>query len=114
MCPEFPFMSSHMYHYFHFMRTGFLQHYYKRSNVESTFSMIKRKFGDSLRSKTDAATANETLCKILCHSLVVLIQETRELGIEPKLKDATRISRWPLGQHRLRVVCKLARPCNCC
>ncbi|MGB6715401.1 MAG: transposase [Candidatus Acidiferrales bacterium] len=72
-----------MYHYFQFKRTEFLQHYHKRSNVESTFSMIKRKFGDSLRSKTDTAMANETLCKILCHNLVVLIHETHELGIDP-------------------------------
>lgn len=71
-----------MYHYFQFKRTEFLQHYHKRSNVESTFSMIKRKFGDSLRSKTDTAMVNETLCKILCHNLVVLIHETQELGIE--------------------------------
>ena len=72
-----------MYHYFQFKRTEFLQHYHKRSNVESTFSMIKRKFGDSLRSKTDTAMMNETLCKVLCHNLVVLIHETHELGIEP-------------------------------
>ena len=26
---------------------------------------------------------NETLCKILCHNLVVLIHEIHELGIEP-------------------------------
>jgi hypothetical protein len=30
---------------------------------ESTFSMIKAKFGDYLRSKTDAAMVNEVLCK---------------------------------------------------
>ena len=53
------------------------------SNVESTFSMMKRKFGDSLRSKTDVAMVNETLCKILYHNLVVLIHEMCELGIDP-------------------------------
>jgi transposase len=73
---------SKMYHYFQFQRTEFLQHYHKRSNVESTFSMMKRKFGDSLRSKTDVAMVNEALCKVLCHNLVVLIHETHELGIE--------------------------------
>ena len=62
----------------------FLSHYHKRSNVESTFSMIKRKFGDFLRSKTDAAMVNEALCKIVCHNLVVLIHEMYELGIEPQ------------------------------
>jgi Transposase DDE domain/SWIM zinc finger len=74
---------AEMYHYFNFRKQEFLQHYHKRSNVESTFSMMKRKFGDSLRSKTDVAMVNETLCKVLCHNLVVLIHEMYELGIEP-------------------------------
>ena len=72
-----------MFHYFNFKREEFLQHYHKRSNVESTFSMMKRKFGDSIRSKTDTAMINEVLCKVLCHNLVVLIHEMYELGIEP-------------------------------
>ncbi|MGH9718357.1 MAG: transposase [Candidatus Acidiferrales bacterium] len=74
---------SKMFHYFQFRRTEFMKHYHKRSNVESTFSMMKRKFGDSLRSNTDVAMVNETLCKILCHNLGVLIHETHELGIDP-------------------------------
>ncbi len=74
---------AQMYHYFNFRKQEFLQHYHKRSNVESTFSMMKRKFGDSLRSKTDTAMVNESLCKILCHNLVVLIHEMHELGIDP-------------------------------
>jgi len=69
--------------YFQFRRDEFLQHYHKRSNVESAFSMMKRKFGDSLRSKTNVAMVNEALCKILCHNLVVLIHEMLELGIDP-------------------------------
>jgi transposase len=72
-----------MFHYFQFKRDEFLQHYHKRSNVESTFSMIKRKFGDFLRSKTDVAMVNESLCKVLCHNIVVLIHEMHELGIDP-------------------------------
>jgi transposase/predicted nucleic acid-binding Zn finger protein len=72
-----------MFHYFQFKRDEFLQHYHKRSNVESTFSMIKRKFGDFLRSKTDVAMVNESLCKVLCHNIVVLIHEMYELGIDP-------------------------------
>jgi transposase len=72
-----------MYHYIQFRREEFLQHYHKRSNVESAFSMMKRKFGDALRSKTDTAMINEALCKILCHNLVVLIHEMCELGIDP-------------------------------
>ncbi len=72
-----------MYHYFMFRRDEFVQHYHKRSNIESTFSMVKRKFGDFLRSKTDTAMTNEALCKILCHNIVVLIHEMHELGIDP-------------------------------
>lgn len=69
--------------YFLYRREEFLAHYHKRSNVESTFSMIKRKFGDSVRSKTDVAMVNEAMCKVLAHNLVVLIHEMYELGIEP-------------------------------
>ena len=73
-----------MFHYFQFRREDFLAHYHKRSNVESTVSMMKRLFGDSIRSKCDTAMVNETLCKVLCHNIVVLIHEMYELGIEPE------------------------------
>ena len=55
-----------MFHLFSLNREAYLQHYHKRSNVESTFSMVKRKFGDALRSKTDDAMVNEALAKLLC------------------------------------------------
>ncbi len=71
------------FHYFQFKADEYMQHYHKRSNVESTFSAIKRKFGDSVRSKCDFAMVNEVLCKILCHNICCLIQEQCELGIEP-------------------------------
>jgi transposase len=69
--------------YFLYRREEFMAHYHQRSNVETTFSMIKRKFGHSLRSKSDTAQVNETLAKVLCHNLVVLIHEMYELGIDP-------------------------------
>jgi transposase len=74
-------MFAKMYHFYQFQRDEFLSHYHKRSNAESTFSMIKAKFGDSLRSKTDTAMVNEALVKILCHNLCCLIQSHYELGI---------------------------------
>jgi transposase len=73
-----------MFHYFLFKREEFMGHYHKRSNVESTFSMIKAKFRDHVRSKSDVAMVNEVLCKILCHNICCLIQEMYELGIEPE------------------------------
>lgn len=72
-----------MFGYFQFQREEFLAHYHKRSNVESTFSAVKRKFGDSVMSRTDTAMVNETLCKLLCHNLTCLIQEQETLGIVP-------------------------------
>jgi hypothetical protein len=76
-------LFEEMFHYFKFKQKEYMDHYHKRSNVESTFSMVKRKFGDSLRSKTETALVNETLCKVLAHNVCVLIQEQHELGIEP-------------------------------
>ncbi len=52
-------------------------------SVESTFSMIKAKFGDHLRCKTKTAQINEALCKVLAHNLCCLIQSMYELKIEP-------------------------------
>ena len=46
------------FHYFQFKQEEYQTHYHKRSNVESTFSAIKRKFGDSVRSKCDFAMVN--------------------------------------------------------
>jgi hypothetical protein len=45
--------------------------------------MIKAKFRDHVRSKTDVAMRNEALAKILCHNICCVIQEMYELGIEP-------------------------------
>jgi len=71
-----------LFHFYNFKREEFLTHYHKRSNVETTFSMIKAKFGERLRSKTETAQINEALCKVLCHNLCVVIQSTYELGVD--------------------------------
>ena len=72
-----------MWHFYNFNREVFLQHYHKRSNIETTFSMIKTKFGSSVRAKSPTAQVNEVLCKVLCHNICVLIQSIYELGLEP-------------------------------
>ena len=69
------------FHYFNLHRETFLEHYHKRSNVESAIMSIKTKFGDSVRSKTDAAMRNEVLAKILCHNICCLIAAMEEFGI---------------------------------
>ena len=77
-----------MFNYFHENREDFLAHYHKRSNVETTFSMIKAKFGASVFSKIPAGQVNETLVKILVHNIVVLVHETYALGITVNLSDS--------------------------
>jgi hypothetical protein len=72
-----------MFHYFQMWREEFLGHYHLRSNVESVFSAIKRKYGDAVRSKIAPATHNEVLCKILCNNLGCVIQAWYVLGIDP-------------------------------
>ena len=54
-----------MFHFYSFNQKRFMDCYHKRSNVETTFHMIKTKFGDRLRSKTRTAQINEVLCKVL-------------------------------------------------
>lgn len=72
-----------LWHMFWFKRDEWLASYHRRSNVESTFSMIKRKFGGSVRSKKFDAQVNEVLCKILAHNIVVVIHESYEMGVAP-------------------------------
>jgi transposase len=72
-----------MYHLFMHRREEYMEHYHKRSNIETAYSMIKGKFGSALRSKSDVRQINEALCKVLCHNLCVLVQAMPELGIEP-------------------------------
>jgi len=73
-----------LYHFYALNQEKFLEHYHKRSNVETTFAMIKAKFGGALRSKTRTAQINEALCKILAHNICVLIQSMYELEIKPE------------------------------
>jgi transposase len=70
-----------MYGYFHEHREEFMGHYHKRSNVESVFSMMKRKQGTNLKSRNMTGQTNEILCKALVHNICVLIQEIFESGI---------------------------------
>jgi len=82
-------LFAKMFHFYCFNKDEFLSHYHKRSNVESTFSMVKAKFRDHVRSKTNAGMANEVFCKILCHNICCLIHSIFELGIQAKFWDKT-------------------------
>ena len=74
------------YHYFKLHQAEFKARYHKRSNVESTFSSVKAKFGGRLLSKREEAQVNEALLKLLCHNICVLIKAFYELGIKAEFK----------------------------
>jgi len=78
------FLWSKMYHYFQLNRDEFMEHYHKRSNIEATNAAIKRKFGETLKSKNPIAQVNELLAKIIAYNLTVVIHEMYENGIQPE------------------------------
>ncbi len=91
-----------MWHLFCANREDDLAHYHKRSNVESTFSAVKRLFGEMVRSKTDTAQKNEVLCKFVAYNITCLIHAAYELGVTPPgwkrdkpQDDAPAILRFP-------------------
>jgi transposase len=89
-----------MWHLFCANKEDYLAHYHKRSNVESTFSAVKRKFGEMVLSKTDTAQKNEVLCKFACQNVCCLIHAMYELGITPpgwnaQPEDSPAVLRFP-------------------
>ena len=72
-----------MYHLFMYQREAYMEHYHKRSNIETAYFMIKGKFGSVLRSKSDTGQINEALCKVLARNICVLIQAMHALNIHP-------------------------------
>ncbi|MCU1350710.1 MAG: Transposase, family protein/SWIM domain fusion, partial [Acidobacteria bacterium] len=82
---------SKLFHLYNYRTDEFLPHYHKRSNVESTFSMMKRVFTDTLRSKTVEAQTNELLLMVIAHNIVCLVHSIFELGVTvPGLSSCTQ------------------------
>lgn len=74
---------TRMFQFYSLHRAEFLQHYHKRSNVKTTFHMIKSP------KQSLTAQINEALCKVLCHNLCVVIQSMYGLNITPEfMSDA--------------------------
>jgi len=57
---KFDGLWHNMWHYYQFNRSSFLTHYHKRSNFETTFAMIKGKFGGAVRAKTPVASGQRS------------------------------------------------------
>lgn len=73
--------------FFRTQRPAFDAIYHRRSVIESVNSAIKRRFGESLRSRTQTSRVNELLCKLVAHNLVVIVQQVHFLGAEDDWLD---------------------------
>ena len=76
-------MWKRLYAYFTLNEDMWKHHYHKRSNVETAFSMIKGKFGDSVRAKSETGQVNEILLKCLCHNICVLARAVSDMSLAP-------------------------------
>ncbi len=76
------------FHLFQANREEFDRNYHLRSNVESVFSALKRKFGENIRSKSPVAQVNEVLCKLIAYNLTVIVHEMFESGVAPLFQRA--------------------------
>ena len=118
--PYIPFKSNscingnplwdRMYYYFMMKREEFLSRYHQRSNVESTFSGVKRVFGDSVRAKTERAAINEVLAKILAWNLTCVIGSWYELGIDPTDWKPAGAKRAAEGERGGATILPMRRP----
>ena len=61
----------------------FNPHSHERNKAETCFHMLKAKFGDKLRTKSDTTMVNELLMRVVCHNMRVLIRTMYALGITP-------------------------------
>ena len=66
----------------------FASHYHRRSNVESTFGMVKRKWGDFCRCKLPVTQENEILARIICHNSAVLSEAMLGNDLEVGFMDS--------------------------
>lgn len=86
-----PELWNSMFLYFRDNKEEFMDHYHKRSNVETVFSMVKVRLGEHLKSKNYVAQRNELMMKFICHNICCLIQEMYEHNIKINFKKCLRI-----------------------
>lgn len=85
--PEGSRIWTEMFEYFNHHRDEFEEHYHKRSNAESAFAMLKRKFGTKLDNRKPVSQRNELLTKCVAHNICVLIKTIHTLGVKPDFEN---------------------------
>ncbi len=89
---------KNMHYYFKQKPQEFYEHYHKRSNVETTFAMIKQKFSGQLMTKNWQANTNEILGKCICHNIYCLIKAYYLLNVEKTISTEV------LNKQRIQVL----------
>ncbi|MBN1275500.1 IS5 family transposase [Candidatus Woesearchaeota archaeon] len=82
---------SQMYAEFMTNREEFMQKYHRRSNIETSFHMLKMRFGNHCMTRTFHAQTNEIKIKTLCLNLCILIQEMFERQIVIDFNDCVNL-----------------------
>lgn len=72
----------------------YMQIYHRRSKIEAVFGALKKRFGDSVLSKSLQGQKTETLLKVLLHNLACLTRLYYEQGLE--LQFSTQVSKAPI------------------
>jgi len=83
------------FRFFNENKEKYLEHYHKRSNIESCFSMIKRRFGNNVKCKKETSQDNEILAKVLAHNICVLVQELflNKINLDFNFHEKTYVAR---------------------
>jgi len=86
-----PEIWNKMFLYFRDNQDEWKEHYHKRSNVETTFSMVKLRLGEYLLSKNYTAQRNELMMKFICHNICCLIQAIYDHNIKINFNKCSKI-----------------------
>ena len=76
-----PQIWKKMFDHFHKNHEDYLKHYHQRSNIESSFAMLKKRFNNHVSTKSIETQTVEVKIKVLCMNLSILIQELFEQDI---------------------------------
>jgi transposase len=88
------------FHLFSLNRDDYMRKYHQRSNVESSFSAIKRLFGSSLRSKSERTMRNELLARVVGYNITCVIQEMYKMGVNPEFVVKPRCTKTEPPAHK--------------
>jgi len=86
-----PQLWNKMFIHFRDNREEFMKKYHVRSNVETTFAMIKLRLGEHLKSRNYVSQRNELMVKFICHNICCLIQEMYEHNVKIDFRKCLKI-----------------------